>query len=96
MNMKTVILTVIITSGAVVLAVLLRLVDQRQMPLNIIIPDTIATLILIKFFHNPEIQEYSKRKMSQRKTNLVESLKYLKSRILKLKTNKVGIRNADG
>ena len=94
--MKTVILAIIIISGGVALAVLFSLVDQRQMPLNIIISDTISTLILIKFFHNPEIQEYSRRKMSQKKTNIMESFKHLKSRILKLKTNKVGIRNAEG
>ena len=96
MNMKTVIIAVIITSGGVVLAVLLRTVDQRQMPLNFIMSDTIATLLLIKFFHNPEIQKYSKRKMSQKRTNIEESFKHLKSRILKLKTNRVGIRNAEG
>ena len=52
--------------------IVLAFIDQHQIPLNLIIPASIATRFIVKFEHSPKIKEFFFRKMSQKKLNLSE------------------------
>ena len=92
-NLKSIIVTVLITSALTVPLILLHYFDQSHIPYNIILAVTIFTMYLVKFVQNPSILKFFVHKMSQRKLILKETALVLRSAILKVKVNRVGVQN---
>ena len=90
--MKSVIVAVGILGITTVSGILLSYLDQRQIPINLIMAVTVVTAALAKFFQNPLIQEFSYRKLSQQRTKLMETLLGFKAFFSKIKNNKVGVK----
>ncbi len=92
-NMKSVIKTVISTIFIVISIVLLRrFTDQSKMPYSLILGLTVFTMYLVNFAQSPKIKEFWRHKLSQNMTNFRETLIAVKSRVLQLKSNQVGVQ----
>ena len=71
---------------------LIRNFENRQIPLNLIIAVTLFALYLVKFAQARPIQEFFWHKLAQNSLNFKETFLVIKSRLLNIKKNKVGIQ----
>lgn len=94
-NMKSVIITVVSTICLAVPLILLRYVDQSHIPFNLILTVSIFTLYLVKFAQNQKILEYSKRRLTQKKNEVIEKVRGLKTAVFKVRENQVGIQTVE-
>ena len=69
------------------------LTDQRRLPYNMMLGQTVFSMYLVNFAQNPKIKEFWRHKLSQKKTNLQETLLKIKSRVSRQKRNQVGIQD---
>ena len=66
-SMKSVIVGMAILGGTAVSILLLGQMDQRRIPVNVIVMDTVISGVLTKYIQNPTIKEFFLRKLSQKK-----------------------------
>ena len=57
------------------------------------ISQKVFSMFLANFAHNPKIKEFWRHKLSQKKTNLQETLLKINSPVSQVKRNQVGIQN---
>lgn len=91
-NMKSVLLTAIITFLLPFIIILIKYISPKGVPLNMMLIVTVFTLFLVKFSQNEKIKEFFFRKLDQKKTQVVENIQNLKVSIFKIKINKVGVQ----
>ena len=89
-SMKTVLVTVLITSILAIIIILLHYLDQSHIPYNLILTVAIFTTYPVKFSQNTKIQEFLNRKKSQKKLELNDYFLGLKESILKVRSRRVG------
>ena len=70
-----------------------RLTDPRRLPYIMMLSQTVFSMYLANFAQHPKIKEFWRHKLSQKKTNLQETLLKIKSPVSQLKRNQVGIQN---
>ena len=92
-SMKTVLITVLITSFSGIIVILLHYIDQSHIPYNLILTVAIFTTYPVKFIQNPKIQDFLHRKMSQKKLQWKDYLLGLKESILRVRSRRVGVEN---
>ena len=85
-------MTVVISSMVGVTAILIRHFENRRIPYNIIITVTMFALYLVKFAQARPIQEFFWHKLAQNTLNFKETFLVIKSRLLNIRKNKVGIQ----
>ncbi|XP_023329159.1 uncharacterized protein LOC111701905 [Eurytemora carolleeae] len=94
-NMKAVIISFVLATLSVLVVILLRVVDQRLAPINIILVSSTFTVFLVKFVLSNKIREFFLRKAFQKKTNAQEFLIWFKSCFCHLKRNKVDVHRIE-
>ena len=93
LNMNSIILIWGLGCFLVVASAVFRVLDQRQVPINIILVVTILTLFLVSCVRTQNIQKFFIKKLSQKITNAKEKCYAFKTSILKMKQNRVGLQN---
>ena len=93
-NMKTVITSTCILGITVILAIPLGNIDQRNVPVNMIMMDSMLTIVLAQLIQKPPIKEFFLQKLSQKRTNLTENLLVYKDFFHKMSNSKVHVQNA--
>lgn len=94
-SMKAVIISFVLATLSVLVVILLRAVDQRLAPINIILVSSTFTVFLVKFVLSNKIREFFLRKAFQKKTNAQEFLIWFKSCLCNLKRNKVDVHRIE-
>ena len=92
-SMKTVLITVLVTSITAIIVILLHYLDQSHIPYNLILTVAIFTTYPVKFILNPKIQEFLNRKISQKKLQWKDYFLGLKESMLKCRSRRVGVEN---
>ena len=94
-NMKLVIIAAGIIGIAAILTIPLGNIDQRNVPINLIMVNTVLTGILLRIIQNPPIKEFFYRKLSQKRTNFTELFFVFKSFVRKIRNIKVDVQTPD-